>query len=108
MVEIVERMSLTCQDNCGYLFVIVFSVCAIVELLCLDLQYDPLMPVCALDNVLYQSSSNDEISVSAPCDFAIPVCVLDNGTYQSSSNFAIFASALEIGICHFDCPPQGF
>jgi hypothetical protein len=36
------------------------------------------------------------------------VCVLDDGTCQSSSNFAIFASALEIGTCHFDCPPQGF
>lgn len=103
-----ERMSSTCQDNCGYLFVIVFFVCAIVELLSLDFQYDPLMPVCAFDNVLYQSSSNVEISVSAPCDFAIPVCVLDDGTCQSSSNFAIFASALEIGTCHVDCPPQGF
>ena len=91
-----ERMSLTCQDNCGCLFVIVFSVCAIVELLSLDLQYDPLMPVCDLDNVLYQSSSNDEISVSAPCDFAIAVCVLDNGTHQSSSNFAILQVLLKL------------
>ena len=100
---------------CGCLFAIAFCLCAFPLLLLSDVReecvfffYDAKLQWCVFDNVLHQSSSNVEISVSAPCDFAIPVCVLDDGTCQSSSNFAIFASALEIGICHFDCPPQGF